>query len=437
MDRRALLTGTAAAGVSVLTSGLGVAAPAAAGAARTTGPGRSWRRGLAALHDAMAARVDSGRLVGIAYAVAHRGAAHVDAIGRLSLDGYHPVRRGTPFRIASLTKPIIAAATMMLVEDGRLALDQPVDRLLPELADRRVLTRIDGPLDQTVPAERPITVEDLLTFRMGFGLIFEPTFDPPFPINNAANELQLAMGVPDPRTPHQPDEWIRRFGTLPLMDQPGQRWRYNAGSLVLGVLIARAAGCPLAAFLRRRVFRPLGMRGTGFSLPRRVADRLPGLYLANPETGVLEPQPVSLPDEWSRPPAFPSGAAGLASTIDDYLAFGRLLRNQGVHRGRRLLSAESVRLLTTNHLTPDQLASAGPFPLTGRGWGYGMSVSVTPDEISAPGRYGWEGGYGTVWHNDPDRDLIAVAFTQTIDFIFDGGSLEFQRLAAEAVAPAG
>jgi CubicO group peptidase (beta-lactamase class C family) len=431
MDRRALLTGAAAAGASVLTDGLGVAAPASA---NTTGTGRAWRAGLAALRDAMATRVADGRLVGIVYGVAHRGTVQVDTIGELSLDGDGPMRRGTPFRIASLTKPVIAAATMMLVEEGRLALDEPVDRLLPELADRRVLTRIDGPLDQTVPAVRPITVEDLLTFRMGYGLIFEPTFDPPYPINNAANELELVMGQPDPRTPHEPDAWIRHFGTLPLMYQPGQRWQYNAGSLVLGVLIARAAGCPLESFLRKRIFRPLGMRGTGFSLPSRVADRLPKLYLANPETGQLEPQPVSLPDEWSRPPALPSGAAGLASTIDDYLAFSRLLRNRGVYRGRRLLSAESVRLLTTNHLTPDQLTGAGPFPLEGRGWGYGMSVTVTPDEISAPGRYGWEGGYGTVWHNDPDRDLIAVAFTQTIDFIFDGGSREFQRLAAQAAS---
>ncbi|MPZ29281.1 MAG: serine hydrolase, partial [Micromonosporaceae bacterium] len=266
---------------------------------------------------------------------------------------------------------------------------------------------------------------------------FEPTFDPPYPVNNAANELQLVMGPPDPRTPHEPDEWIRRFGTLPLMYQPGERWQYNAGSLVLGVLIARAAGLPLESFLRERIFRPLGMRGTGFSLPPREADRLPGVYMTNPETGQLERQPVSLPEVWSRPPAFPSGAAGLACTIDDYLAFSRLLLNRGVHRRRRLLSAESVRLLTTNHLTPDQLTGAGPFPLQGRGWGYGMSVTVTPDEISAPGRYGWEGGYGTVWHNDPDRDLVAVALTQTIDFIFDGGSREFQRLAARAAGPTG
>jgi CubicO group peptidase (beta-lactamase class C family) len=255
---------------------------------------------------------------------------------------------------------------------------------------------------------RPITVEDLLTYRMGHGMIFAPAVQPPYPIITAADELRLVTGPPDPRTPLNPDEWVRRFGTLPLMWQPGQRWQYNSAALVLGVLIARAARQPLETFLRRRVFQPLGMNHTAFCLPRADASRLPGLYMTNPQTGQMELQPVSTPQEWTRPPAFPSGAGGLASTIDDYLAFSRLLLNGGVHRGRRLLSARSVRLMTTNHLTPRQLADAGPIPLTGRGWGYGMAVSVVPDEVSAPGRYGWEGAYGTSWFKRPaprpDRD---------------------------------
>jgi CubicO group peptidase (beta-lactamase class C family) len=432
MHRRTVLAGAGAIGASALTAGVG---PGSAVAPALAGSSRSWRAGLARLHEAMADRVARRELVGIVYLVACRGLLYVDTIGTLSLDGNEPMRRGTPFRMASLTKPIIAAATMMLVEDGRLALDERVDRLLPELANRRVLTQIDGPLDQTVPAMRPITVEDLLTFRMGHGIIFEPSLQPPYPIITAADELQLVMAQPDPRTPHNPDEWIRRFGTLPLMRQPGERWQYNSAALVLGVLIARAAREPLEHFLRKRIFRPLGMKHTGFSLPPADASRLPGLYLANPQTGQLELQPGSPPDEWTRPPAFPSGAAGLASTIDDYLAFSRLLLNQGVHHGRRVLSAESIRLLTRNHLTPQQLADAGPFPLTGRGWGYGMAVSVVPDEVSEPGRYGWEGGYGTTWFNDPHRDLIAIALTQTVDFLFNGASDEFQRLAAAVGTP--
>ena len=197
------------------------------------------------LHQAMAARVATGELPGIVTLIARGNDVHVDTIGMMAFSGDEPMRRDTIFRIASLTKPILAAATMMLVQDGTLALDEPVDRLLPELANRRVLRHVDGPLDDTVAADRPITVEDLLTFRMGHGMLIEPTFDPPFPIIRAANELQLVLGPPDPRTPHDPDRWIGRFATLPLMYQPGERWQYNTGSLVLGVLIGRAAGQPL------------------------------------------------------------------------------------------------------------------------------------------------------------------------------------------------
>jgi CubicO group peptidase (beta-lactamase class C family) len=362
--------------------------------------------------------------------VAHGDEVHVDTIGVLAFGGDDPMRRDTIFRIASMTKPILAAATMMLVEDGRLALDEPVDRLLPELADRKVLKLIDSPLDDTVRANRPIKVEDLLTFRMGYGMLFEPSFEPPYPVINAAGELQLVMGPPDPRTPHDPDEWIRRFGTLPLMFQPGQRWQYNAGSLVLSVLVARASGQRLEDFFRTRIFEPLGMEETGFSMPAERAGRLPSYYMTNFQTGKMELQTVSTPSEWTRSPAFPSGAAGLVSTVDDYLAFARVLLTKGVHQDARLLSEKSVALMTTNHLTPEQIADGGPV-LGGRGWGFGVGVVTEPDDVSpVPGRYGWEGGYGTSWFNDPNRNLVAIAMTQTSDFLFNGASAEFGRLAA-------
>src|SRR5439155_3853717 len=239
----------------------------------------SQKAGLGRLHDAMAARIAKGELPGMVTLVARDEDVHVDAIGMMAFDSDEPMRRDTIFRITSMTKPILAAATMMLVEDGTLALDEPVDRLLPELADRKVLKRIDGPLDDTVPARRPVTVEDLLTFRMGHGLIMEPTFDPPFdppfPIVRAANELQLVMGPPDPRTPHDPDHWMERFATLPLMYQPGERWQYNTGSLVLSVLVARASGQTLPDFFQMRIFEPLGMKDTGFSLSAEKSSRLP------------------------------------------------------------------------------------------------------------------------------------------------------------------
>ena len=376
------------------------------------------------------------------YAVADADRAEVEALGAADLAGTTPMSRDTIFRIASLTKPVVAVGAMMLVDDGAIVLDEPVDGLLPELAGRRVLRRLDGPLDDTVPASRPITVDDLLTMRMGHGLIVEPSFQPPYPVITAAEDMRLVMGPPDPRTPHDPDEWIKLFGTLPLMDQPGERWRYNTGSLVLGVLVARAAGRPrprsaasqqqLGDVLRERLFAPLGMRHTGFVLPAEDALRLPTYYMTNPETGVLEAREDVDPAEWSQPPPFPSAAAGLASTVDDYLAFARLLLNGGVHDGSRLLSADSVARMPTNQLTPEQLATAGPL-LGGRGWGLGMSVTVAPDDASpVPGRYGWEGGYGTVWHTDPVRGRVAIALTQTTDFMFNGGTTEFVTLAMRA-----
>ena len=377
----------------------------------------------------MAARVAKGEFPGIVTLVAHGEEAHFDALGVMGFGTNEPIRRDTIFRITSMTKPILATATMMLVEDGALKLDEPVDRLLPELAGRKVLKRVDGPLDGTVPARRPVTVDDLLTFRMGHGLIFEPTFDPPYPIVVAAKELDLVMGFPDPRTPHGPDEWIKRFATLPLMYQPGERWQYNTGSLVLGVLVARASGKPLADFFRTRIFEPLGMKDTAFSVPAEKTGRLPSVYMTNFQTGKMELQTVSGPDVWTKPPPFPSGAAGLVSTIDDYLAFARLLLHEGVHKDRRLLSQRSVRLMTTNRLTPEQMATGGPI-LGGQGWGLGMAVATAPDDVSAePGRYGWNGGYGTFWFNDPNRDLVAIAMTQVSDILFNGTTTEFAKLA--------
>lgn len=283
---------------------------------------------IASLHQAMAARVERGEFPGMVILVARDDDVHVDTIGTTAFGGDVPMRRDTPFRIASLTKPVLAAVTMLLVEDDVIDLEEPIHRLLPELAGQRVLARMDGPLDETVPTHRPVTVEDLLTFRAGFGAITEPTYDPPYPIVQAAGELRLVLGAPDPRTPHDPDEWIRRFATLPLMCQPGERWQYNVGSLLLGVLLARAAGQPLGDVMRERLFDPLGMAETGFWLPAARAEQLPAYYLTDPETGKLAERRNSLPEVWSSPPVFPSGAGGLVSTVDEYHTFARLLLNR-------------------------------------------------------------------------------------------------------------
>src|SRR5262245_16003872 len=309
------------------------------------------RARLARMHDVMAAHVAQGDAPGIVTLLSRHGEVHVDVIGTKAVGGTEPMRRDTIFRITSMTKPVTAVAAMILVEECRLRLDEPVDRLLPELANRRVLRRVDGPLEDTVPAHRPITLRDLLTFRLGLGNIMEPSAD--YPIQKALNELKLVgFGPPDAASPHDPDEWMRRLGTLPLMHQPGEKWMYNTASHVLGVLIARAAGQPLEAFFRQRIFAPLGMKDTSFSVPREKLDRLAPSYWPHPETGARELHDGVADSKWSRPPAFPDGGAGLVSTADDYLAFGQMLLDKGRAGRERILSTLSVEAMTTELLAP-------------------------------------------------------------------------------------
>jgi len=368
---------------------------------------------LGRLHDVMAGYVERGDVPGILTLVSRRGEVHVDAIGTKAVAGSDPIRRDTIFRIASLTKPIAAAATLILVEQCRLRLDEPVDRLLPELANRNVLKRLDGPLDDTVPANRPITVRDLLTFRAGYGIVMAPPDT--YPIQTAMSERLLGQGPPKPQTPPAPDEWIRRLGTLPLMHQPGEQWMYHTASDVLGVLIARASGQPLETFLRERLFEPLGMKDAGFSVPATRLDRLATSYQVDPKTGALELYDAAKGGEWSRPPAFPSAGGGLVCTIDDYLAFGQMMLNNGKHGGERILSRPSVETMTTDQLTPEQKAASGLIAgyFDSHGWGFGVSVVTRRDDVAGPvGTFGWDGGLGTSWRSDPSEDMVGILMTQ-------------------------
>ncbi len=371
------------------------------------------RARLGRMHEVMAGYVERGEIPGLVTLVSRRGEVYVDAIGTKATGGADPIRRDTIFRISSMTKPITAVATMILVEECKLRLDEPVDRLLPELANRRVLARLDGPLDDTVPANRPITVRDLLTFRMGFGQMMAAP--DAYPILRAANELQIGMGPPNPSAMPEPDEWVRRLGTLPLMHQPGEKWMYNTGSDVLSVLIARASGQTLEAFFQERIFEPLGMKDTGFSVPASKIDRLPTSYWTNFETGALEVYDEAEGGQWSRPPAFPSGAGGLVSTADDYLAFGQMMLNKGAHRGERILSRPSVEAMTTDHLTPGQKAVSGLVPghFDSHGWGFGVSIVTRRDGVAdSIGKYGWDGGMGTSWYSDPKEEMVGILMTQ-------------------------
>jgi CubicO group peptidase (beta-lactamase class C family) len=389
---------------------------------------------LARMHEVMAGYVERGEVPGFVTLVSRRGEVHVDAIGTQAIGDSPPMRRDTIFRISSMTKPIIAVATMILVEECKLRLDELVDRWLPELVDRQVLRRLDGPMDDTVPAKRPITVRDLLTFRMGFGQMMAPP--DAYPILQAASEQQIGMGPPNPSAMPSPDEWMRRLGSLPLMHHPGEMWMYNTGSDVLGVLIARASGQPLETFLRERLFEPLGMKDSGFSVPAPKLDRLATSYWADPESGELAVYDDAEGGQWSRPPAFPSGAGGLVSTIDDYLAFGQMMLNQGKHGNERILSRLSVELMTTDQLTPEQKAASSLISgfLDGHGWGFGVSVVTRRDDIAAvPGRYGWDGGLGTSWYSDPREEMVTILMTQCAWASSSPPNVYFWTLAYQAI----
>ncbi len=355
--------------------------------------------GIQGLHAAAERHVGDDRVPGLVALVARGGQVHVEALGRLAAGG-PPVARDSMFRIASTTKPITAAATLAVAAEGLIVLDEPVDRLLPELAERRVLRRMDGPLDDTVPAVRAITARDLLTFTFGFGMVGEMFASPtPWPVVAATGELRLAtIGPPDPPVPPDPDTWIAGLGSLPLLAQPGERWMYNTGAQVLGVLLARATGKPFSEVLATRIFGPLGMRDTGFWTAQ--TERLATAYQPAPDGLVVLDEPDG---KWSRPPLFADGAAGLVSTADDLLAFARML----LDGGGGVLPPESVRAMTSDQLTPAQKARGGLLPgfFDGRSWGFCQAVYDS-------GAFGWDGGLGSSWLVDPARDLTVIVLTQ-------------------------
>ena len=352
---------------------------------------------------ALSRHVDAGHLPGAAFGVSRRGETHVRAVGSCEVGGA-PMPPDALFRITSMTRPITAFATLLLVERGLIALDEPVDRVLPELTDRRVLRALNGSIDDTVAATRSITLRDLLTMRGGFGMILAPPSE--YPILQAEADLELcSAGPPVPATPHAPDEWMRRMGTLPLMNQPGEQWRYATGSMILGVLNARVAEQPLEDFYREAIFEPLGMHDTAFFVEPGDRHVLPPCYT---HTGDAL---VQFDDDgtWTHPRPFPDGGAGLLSTAADYVRFGSALM-----RGTDgMISPDLLAQMTTDQLTAEQRAAAGPI-LDPRGWGFGVSIISPPADPHGPKGYGWSGGFGTVWWNDPDEELTAVLCTQVM-----------------------
>ena len=369
------------------------------------------RARLARMHAALRRHVESGQIAGLVALVHQRGREHVETIGTMAFDSKVLVRRDTIFRLASTTKPITAVGAMILVEECKVRLDDPVDEWLPELKDRRVLQTIESPLDDTVPAKRPITLRDLLTFRSGYGEV--AFLSPTCPLQKALAEARLPLSEwPFAGTP---DEFMKRLGSLPLAHQPGERWLYHMSGEILGVLIARVSGKSLGAFLDDRIFEPLGMTDTGFQVPEGKLDRLPTCYGTDMVTGKLVVLDEARGGYAARSSVFESGAGGLVSTVDDLLAFGQMMLVNGAYGGERILSRPSIELMTMDHLTPEQKAASPFFEhfWESRGWGLGLGIITTRNDLAdVPGRFGWDGVFGTSWYVDPKEELVGVLMTQ-------------------------
>ena len=405
---------------------------------------------IAAIPAALQSYIDRGDIAGIvSLTVRHGELIQVNTLGWRDLEARAPMQRDTLFRLASMTKPVTSAAVMMLVDEGKLKLSDPVTRWLPELANRRVLRQVDGPLTDTVPAHRDITVEDLLTHRAGFGYGFT-AYGPIGPAYTAAIGASVNLE-------QTTDEWLAALGTLPLFYQPGERIYYGASTDVLGFLLERIDQKSLEDSLRARIFAPLGMNDTSFWIPEAKRERLAMLYQFNQEKGALETVPdaalVTASAISAPPPAF-SGGGGLFSTAEDYLAFARLLRDGGTYGGARLLKPETVRRMRTNHLTAVQRQDLFIGLPVWDGMGFGLGLATVEKRLEtnvsngSVGSYGWPGAYGTWWQNDPVEDLTMIyMIQQTYPLTPDAGAVlaggrgvahrealpTFERMTYEAV----
>ncbi len=372
-------------------------------------PGDFDSEALARAPGAVKTAIDAGDLAGAVTLVWCKGkVAQVAAQGMADLEAARPMRRDTLFRIASMTKPVTSVAALMLMQEGKLALDDPITRWAPEFADMRVLKSATGPLDETYAAARDITIDDLLTHRAGLAYGFT-SMGPIAHAHEAALGDVLNASL-------SPDAWMKALGALPLSYPPGERFHYSHATDVLGFIVGRIAGMDFRSFLMERVFAPLGMSDTDFYIPPEKRDRAAVVYRQDDDTGALSPVAFARHDS---PPAFCGGGGGLVSTADDYLKFARMLLNGGELEGTRLLAADTVALLRANRLTEAQRAipfMGLPFWL-GQGFGFGLSV-ITDAEKNAwmgagtEGAFGWPGAFGTWWQADPAEDLVILYLIQ-------------------------
>ncbi len=356
--------------------------------------------------------IAAGDLAGAVTLVWRRGEiVQIACRGKRDIAGDLPMERDTIFHLASMTKPVTSLAALILLDEGKLALDDPITRWAPEFSDMRVLASPDGALNETRPAPRPITIEDLLTQRAGLAY----NFTCQGPISQAYDEV--LDNVFDAKI--TPDDWLRALGSLPLIVAPGERFQYGHATDVLGFIVGRIAtgrAEGFREFLAERVFSPLGMIDTDFFVPPLKRERAAVIYRLNEDLTALEPVPVKHSDG---PPRFCGGGAGLYSTVDDFLKFARLLSGDGAVDGVRLVREETARAMRTNRLTEAQrqIPFMGiPF-WAGQGFGLGVSVITDPEKqgwmgAGFEGAFGWPGAFGTWWQADPKAEMILLYMVQ-------------------------
>lgn len=355
--------------------------------------------------------VDAGDLSGFVTLVWRKGeVAQVNTVGKRDIEAGKPMERDTIFRIASMTKPVTTVAALTQIEEGKLKLSDPIKKWIPEFADQRVLKDAAGPVDQTEPAKRDITVEDLMTHRSGLAYDFSST-------GPIAKKITEALGSPIVNA-LSPDEWLKRLAALPLSYHPGERMHYSVSTDVLGFLVGRVDGKPFREALKARVLEPLGMKDTDFWVPAEKRARAAKLYRLDAKENRL------VHAAWDAhagdaAPDFCGGGGGLLSTADDYLTFARMLLNDGEVDGVRILKADTVREMRANRLTDEQRAH----PFLGLPFwfasGFGLGVSVVMDAekhqmmgAGSVGSFGWPGAFGTWWQADPQEDLILIYLIQ-------------------------
>ncbi|WP_086380699.1 serine hydrolase domain-containing protein [Caballeronia sordidicola] len=389
---------------------------------------------------AMQEFVDRDEVAGCVSLIWRRGEiAMVEALGCRDRETREPMSRDTLFRIASMTKPVTSVAALMLVEDGLIALDEPISRWLPELAKPQVLLDPSSPLDRTEPARAPITLLDLLTHRTGFAYHFTAFGALADAYSEVFNGIDATVDS---------SVWLERVARLPLMFQPGTRWHYGISTDVLGSLIERVSGVPLETFFRTRIFDPLGMTDTGFVVPAGKLERLSVSYAIDPSTQehVVEDHPAT--SRFAKPERYQSGGGGLISTADDYLRFARMLLGRGRLQGDaterangpRLLSHRSVDLMRTNFLTREQrrIPAFGQVVWAGQGFGLGVAIVDDPaqqrtESYRSKGSFGWPGALGTNWFADPVEDMIGILMIQRRGLVPFPMAAVFERHLYDAI----